>query len=93
MEVRWSAEAVADLELISEYLERARNLETANRICRAIFDGIQSLELHPHRGRPGRRPGTRELVYPAIGYIAVYEVWEEAVYVLQIRHGAQQWLQ
>jgi plasmid stabilization system protein ParE len=43
MRVEWSDHAVADLKAISEYIERNRNLETANRVTRTIYDAVQSL--------------------------------------------------
>lgn len=41
MRIEWSNRAVADLNAISEYVEHDRNLETANRVARAIYDGDQ----------------------------------------------------
>lgn len=39
-----------------------------------IYDGCEALKSFPHRGRPGRITGRRELVFPP--YIAVYQVKE-----------------
>lgn len=54
MRIEWSAPALSDLETISEYIEQDRNLETANRIARAIYYTVQSLRTMPYRGRYGR---------------------------------------
>ena len=43
------------------------------------------------RGRPGKKPGTRELVLSPLPWILVYAVRGDAVYVVRILHGAQQW--
>jgi toxin ParE1/3/4 len=64
MRVDWSARAVSDLKAISEYIERDRNLETANRVTRTIYDAVQSLRTMPRRGRDGRVKDTRELLIP-----------------------------
>jgi toxin ParE1/3/4 len=48
-----------------------------------------------HVGRPGRVEGTRELAFPPLPYIAVYEIAgdRDEVRLLRILHGAQQWPQ
>jgi toxin ParE1/3/4 len=71
MRIEWSASAVADLEAISEYIERDRNLETANRVARTIYETVQSLRTMPYRGRAGRIENTRELVMPRLPYLLV----------------------
>lgn len=91
MRIEWSDAAVADLKAISEYIEYDRNLETANRVARAIYDAIRSLRGMPYRGRSGRVGSTRELTVPRLPYIAVYRVEEDRVLVLNIVHGAQRW--
>jgi len=91
MRVEWSTHAVADLKAISEYIERDRTLETANRVTRRIYDAVQDLSLMPNRGRPGRIPGTRELMLARLPYIVIYRALPERVLVLNIVHGAQRW--
>lgn len=53
MRIEWSADAVSDLTAISSYLEEDRNLETAKRVARAIYDAVLSLQTMPYRGRYG----------------------------------------
>jgi addiction module RelE/StbE family toxin len=91
MRVEWSQPAVADLQRISGYIEQDRSLETANRVSRVIYDGVQSLRTMPYRGRPGRVNETRELVVRTLPYIVVYQVFDERVLILNIVHGAQRW--
>lgn len=55
-----------------------------------MYDGCEALKDFPHRGRPGRMSGRRELVFSP--YIAVYQVKEHAVEISRIYHGAQDWL-
>jgi plasmid stabilization system protein ParE len=50
MRVEWSSHAVSDLKAISEYIERERSLQTANRVTRAICDAVQSLRIHAVTG-------------------------------------------
>ncbi len=54
-----------------------------------LYDGVRSLRSMPHRGRPGDRPGTRELVYVSLPYIAIYRVSDTHVEILGFRHTSQ----
>jgi plasmid stabilization system protein ParE len=58
---------------------------------RMIYQRIRSLKISPDRGRPGHRSGTRELALTPLPYIVVYAVKAEAVEILHIHHGAQDW--
>ncbi len=91
MRVDWSPSAVADLKTIAEWIEQDRDLETANRIARTIYDAVQSLRTMPYRGRYGRLENTRELVVARVPYIVVYQVLEERLVILNVLHGAQRW--
>lgn len=90
MELRWTEEAVADLERIADYLfEHAPG--HAERLLRALHEAPVALLTFPNRGRLGKKEGTRELVMSQLPYIVVYNVRDDAVYVVRILHGAQQW--
>lgn len=90
MELRWTEEAAADLERIADYLfEHAP--ERAERLVRALYDAPSGLLTFPHRGRPGKKEGTREFVMAPLPYIIVYTVRNDTVFVVRILHGAQQW--
>lgn len=92
MPIRWTPSALDDFKTISRRIEQERNLATANRMCRKIYDAIQSLRRHPRTGRPGIEEGTRELVIPKSPYIVVYRLLpSEAAQILRIWHGAQDW--
>jgi toxin ParE1/3/4 len=39
----------------------------------------------------GREDGTRELVLTPLPYIVVYRVREDAIEILHVYHGAQNW--
>ncbi len=90
MIVRWSPEAAADLAAIVQYIS-AQNLSAAERVAQAIFDGVQSLETFPNRGRLGRVKNTRELIFAPLPFLAVYRVSDEAVEIARILHGSQRW--
>ena len=68
-----------------------RNPDAAERLRARIMKRLRDLVEHPQSGRPGRVPGTRELVIAGTSYLIIYEVLESAVYILHIMHGRQQW--
>ena len=88
MQVRWSPEAAADLELIVRYIQKD-NPAAARDVAMTIYDGASSLKTLPNRGRLGRRRGSRELVFPPLPYILVYRVKGGFVEVSRVYHGAQ----
>lgn len=56
-----------------------------------LYEAPESLLTFPHRGRPGKKSGTRELVLAPLPWIVVYAVRADALYVVRILHGAQKW--
>ncbi len=90
MEVRWSPEAADDLERVVRYIQRD-NPEVARKVASIIVDAVGALSTFSERGRTGRISGTRELVVASLPWIAVYRVRDEAVEIVRIYHGAQNW--
>lgn len=91
MEIRWSLPAAEDLERICAWIERD-NPEAAKRVAKIIFEGCGQLKDFPNMGRVSRRMNKRrELAFPSLPYIAVYQVKENAVEISRIFHGAQDW--
>lgn len=91
MRIRWTNPALEDFKTISYRIEQQRNLATANRVCRHIYDAVQTLRHHPHTGRPGAEENTRELVITKSPYIATYRLQAQTIEILHIWHGAQDW--
>lgn len=83
-------DAADDLESIVKRI-REDNAEAARRVAETIFNSIATLSKTPYRGRIGRISDTRELVFSPWPYIAVYEITQNQVQVLRIRHAAQNW--
>jgi plasmid stabilization system protein ParE len=52
MRILWTALALEDLKIISARIERQRNLTSANRVCRAIYNTVQVLRRFPESGKP-----------------------------------------
>jgi len=91
MQILWSVPAAEDLERICAWIGRD-NPEAARRVARTIYDGCAQLRDFPALGRiSGRMNGRRELVFPPLPYIAVYQIKGNAVEISRIFHGAQDW--
>ena len=90
MRVRWTTRAADDLAHIVEYI-RKDNPAAARRMAQTICQGIAELKRFPNIGRAGLVQDTRELVFSPWPYVAVYEIVDNQVQVLRIRHAAQDW--
>lgn len=90
MRIRWTIPAADDLESIKNYLDE-NYPQFAEPTVRTIYQRIRSLKTSPNRGRLGHRSGTRELTLTPLPYVVVYSVKADAVEILHIYHGAQDW--
>ena len=86
--IRWTLAAAQDLQHINDYL-RKHYPQYRQLTLRKLYETIRSLKDSPLRGRPGTEPGTRELVFAPLPYVAVYRVRKQSVEVLRVYHGAQ----
>lgn len=91
MHLRWTQPAARDLTSICDYIQQHGSTAVARRVALSIHEGVLALSKFPERGRPGRKSGTRELVLPGLPYLAVYRIHGDAVEILRILHGAQNW--
>ena len=73
MHLRWTEAAATDLERIAGYLF-SHAPDRAPRLIRSIYEAPETLLSFPHRGRPGKKAGTRELVLSPLLWIVVYTV-------------------
>ena len=91
MIIVWSPQAVADLADLRAYIAED-NKAAAQRTALHIIRNIEELlSDNPGIGRPGRVPGTRELVVPRTPYIVPYRVRNNRIQVLRVYHGARKW--
>ena len=90
MQLRWTAAAAEDLEHIADYLFE-KTPQNAAQLMRRIYDAPSLLKTFPHRGRPGKKQGTRELVIPSLPYMDVYQVAGDVLFIVRILHAAQDW--
>jgi toxin ParE1/3/4 len=91
MRIRWTNPASNDLTHICDYTEEHFGAAQARRAALAIFEAADSLAKLPRRGRPGRKPATRELSIPGFPFLIVYRPTSDVIEITRILHGAQRW--
>jgi addiction module RelE/StbE family toxin len=90
MRLEWTLKAVGDLQEAGEY-KAEDNPQAARKMAERVRDAVENLIEQPNIGRPGRVPGTRELVVSGTPFIMVYWVRGAAVQVLRVLHHSRKW--
>ena len=88
-DLKWKPRAVADLVAIVDYISDD-NPDAAQALKEDIESRVSRLRDNPRLYRPGRVPGTREMVVRS-NYIVVYKEGAATVTVLRVLHAAQLW--
>jgi toxin ParE1/3/4 len=88
--VKWLAQALLNLDSEANYIARD-NPTAASRIVQSINRAVERLRQYPAMGRPGRVPGTRELVVPETPHIIPYRVRGDDIEILRVFHAARKW--
>ncbi len=88
--IRWLRLALADLDELMVYIAKD-NPEAATKVAGKIWETTQMLSNHPAMGKPGRLPGTREMVVAGTSYIVPYRVVANEVQILRVLHGVRKW--
>jgi toxin ParE1/3/4 len=91
MNILWSPEAIQDLISLRAYIAED-NPVAAEQIALQILHSIEKLlPENPQMGRPGRVPGTRELVILRTPFIIPYRFSRDVIQILRVYHGARRW--
>jgi toxin ParE1/3/4 len=91
MNVVWSIQAIEDLSFLRAYIAED-SPAGARRIATRILQTVENLlSDNPNIGRPGRVPGTRELVIPRTPYIIPYRVHDGNIQILRVYHSSRRW--
>ena len=91
MKILWSLKAIQDLDSLRAYIAEESPAGAQRVVLRILHDVEDLLPNHPQMGRPGRVPGTRELVIPRKPYIVPYRVQRETIQILRVYHSARRW--
>lgn len=88
--IAWSHKADTDAEAIFDHIAQD-DFQTTSDIITRIIAAANRLEQFPLIGRPGRAPGTRELILPRLPYKVIYRHNNTGVTILRILHTARLW--
>jgi len=88
MRVRWLRKALRNLDDEATYIA-ADDATAARLVVKRVLDAVSSLAEQPGLGRPGRVPGTRELIVAKTRYIVPYRVRGETVEILRVFHTSR----
>ena len=90
MKIRWSDDALNDLEKLQIYIT-ANNPEAAQEIVERILMTIEFLAQQPGLGKPGRVPETRELIVGKTPVIIPYRAEGNTLEILRVYHHSRRW--
>ena len=85
MRVRWLRTALRNLDDEATYISED-DPAAALRVVQRVMQAVALLEEQPCIGRPGRVPGTRELLVPRTRYLVPYRVSGQTIEILRVFH-------
>ena len=89
VDIKWSNDALLDLDAISEYISQ-KSPENAKKFIQEIFKKVENLSTFPFMGRtvPDQsNEKIREILYK--NYRIIYEIKDDFVEVLIVIHGSR----
>lgn len=90
MRLQWTEAAENDLESIADHYAKEAGARIAAENILSIIHSVKTLLESPHKSRPGRIPGTRELVVDGLPFLVPYRVKDSVIHVLRVFHTARQ---
>ena len=88
--IKWLDDALYDLQALRQYIAKDKP-SAANRVAKRILSAVNLLAEQSSMGRPGRVPGTRELIVSSTPYLIPYRVKNSCIEILRVLHVAMQW--
>ena len=88
MRIRWLRAALRNLDEEASYIATDDPVAAA-KVFERVLGAVALLAEHPAIGRPGRIPGTRELVVPGARYLVPYRVEGAEVQILRVFHTSR----
>jgi toxin ParE1/3/4 len=88
MRVRWLRTALQNLDEEAAYIA-LDNPKAARLVVERVLNAVATLAEQPALGRPGRVPGTRELVVLKTRYLIPYRIRGNAVEILRVFHTSR----
>jgi toxin ParE1/3/4 len=90
MPIKWLRTALRNLDRHASYIAKD-NPDAARRAVERVRAAVSQLSQYPSIGRTGRVSGTRELVVGGTPWVIVYRLRANAVEIIRVLHGAQEW--
>ena len=91
--VIWSKNALNQLEDIHFYIFfESKSLPIADKVVNTIFDSTEILKTQPEIYKPDKQKTDNDgsfRVYYVYDYGISYQITEETIYILRVRHNAQ----
>lgn len=88
MRLRWLRKALRNLDDEASHIA-ADSPAAARVVVQRVLDAVALLPEQPGMGRPGRVPGTRELVVLKTRYIVPYRVRGQIIEILRVFHSSR----
>jgi len=90
MRIRWLRTALLNLDEAASYIA-ADDPAAARMTVARVLEAVAQLTDQPGLGRPGRVPGTRELVVARTRYLVPYRMKGDAIEILRVFHTSRRW--
>jgi plasmid stabilization system protein ParE len=88
MQIKWLRTALRNLDEEIAFIA-TEDPQAARRTASRILEAVALLETQPGLGRPGRVPGTRELVVLDSRYLIPYRVNRQIIEILRVFHTSR----
>lgn len=88
MRVRWLRNALRNLDDEATYIA-TDDAAAARLVVQRVLNAVAQLAEQPALGRPGRVPGTRELIVTGTRYIVPYRARGGWVEILRVFHTSR----
>jgi toxin ParE1/3/4 len=88
MQLKWLSKALQNLEEEAAYVAQD-DVRAAGLVVQRVMAAVAMLAEQPGLGRPGRVPGTRELIVIKTRYLVPYRVSGDTVEVLRVFHTSR----
>lgn len=90
MRLTWTRRALRDIDDLRTYIA-LDSPGAARRQALQVLSAVERLTRFPDSGRPGRVPGTRELVVGQTPFLVAYRTRGDTLEVLAVLHGRRRW--
>ena len=88
MRIRWLRTALRNLDDEASYIALDDAL-AARTVIERVLEAVGQLAEKPGMGRPGRVPGTRELIVLKTRYLVPYRVHGDTISILRVFHTSR----